>query len=462
MEKSKEVLDLLSNLNEQRESWIDKSQGAVVSEEEQAEIETISEIVGDKEKTMRFMTAILTMAATTSRLRKPLVTVQVAEQVGKGNKQDVLECWGSREEALVGLRKSEEYQIGGETKSRVTEDDIAEAPASEVFKNNPKLLGRYIKAGVIKSEDQMLYTSEVSLKTLLRLSSAKQGETTASMVSETILKGEDPRAQNFNSKISKPDQASNRAIQREINSISGSVDKLSSKVQIKTKDGVITENSLKTYANSLVSHLERNKTFKEIKENVDLSELKEYIKAMKASDPKMTDKKFEDKIKDKLFKMTTLSKIETMAAKGEKENRKAALYALSVFNVAGGSARNSTVFQVDALDEMASYVSPQNGEMQSALDSIKAKDGRWNFQPSKGSLTFSYASDPNRTISVTYKDGKWIAYRSATSIKNASTRNASMGQEESREDAATVLDDLFKLTEALDIIKEKVRILNTQ
>ena len=369
---------------------------------------------------------------------------------------------GIREEALVGLRKSEEYQIGGKTKSRVTEGDIAEAPASEVFKNNPELLGKYIKAGVIKSEDQMLYSSEVSLKTLLRLSSAKQGETTAKKVSETILKGEDPRAQNFNSKISKPDQASNRAIQREINSISDSVDKLSSKVQIKTKDGVITENSLKTYANSLVSHLQKNKTFEEIKENVDLSELKGYIKAMKTSDPKMTDKKFEAKIKDKLFKMTTLSKIETMAAKGEKENRKAALYALSVFNVAGGSARNNTVFQVDALDEMASYVSTQNGEMQSALDSIKAKDGRWNFQPSKGSLTFSYASDPNRTISVTYKDGKWIAYRSATSIKNASTRNASMGQEESREDAATVLDDLFKLTEALDIIKEKVRILNTQ
>lgn len=461
LEKSREVLDLLSNLNEQRESWIDKSQGAVVSEEEQAEVEAISEIVGDKEKTTRFMNAILTMAATTSRLRKPLVTVQVAEQVGQGDKQDVLECWGSREEALAGLRKSEEYEIDGETRSRVSEGDIAEVPASEVFKNNPELLDKYLKAGVIKSKDQMLYASEVSLKTLLRLSSAKQGETTAGMVSGTLMKGEDPRALNFNSKISKADQASIRGIQREVNSISDSIKDLSSKVQIKTKDGIITENSLEIYADSLISHLEKNKTFDEIKENVDLSELREYITAMKAGDPKMTDKKFEAKVKDKLFKMTTLSKIETMAGKGEKENRKAALYALAVFNVAGGSARDSTVFQVDVLDEMASYVSTQNGEMQSALDSIKAKDGRWNFQPSKGSLTFSYADDPNRTISVTYKDGKWISYRSATSIKNASTRNAAIGQDKNRQDSATVLDVLFKLTEALGIIKEKVRILDT-
>jgi hypothetical protein len=348
------------------------------------------------------------------------------------------------------------------TRSRVSEGDIAEVPASEVFKNNPELLDKYLKAGVIKSKDQMLYASEVSLKTLLRLSSAKQGETTAGMVSGTLMKGEDPRALNFNSKISKADQASIRGIQREVNSISDSIKDLSSKVQIKTKDGIITENSLEIYADSLISHLEKNKTFDEIKENVDLSELREYITAMKAGDPKMTDKKFEAKVKDKLFKMTTLSKIETMAGKGEKENRKAALYALAVFNVAGGSARDSTVFQVDVLDEMASYVSTQNGEMQSALDSIKAKDGRWNFQPSKGSLTFSYADDPNRTISVTYKDGKWISYRSATSIKNASTRNAAIGQDKNRQDSATVLDVLFKLTEALGFIKEKVRVLDTK
>ena len=460
LERSKEVLDLLGNLNEQRESWIDKSQGAVVSEEEQAELEAISEIVGDKDRTMRFMTAILSMAATTSRLRKPMVTVQVAEQVGKGDKQDVLECWGSREEALAGLRKSEEYEIDGEVRSRVTEGDIAEVPASEVFKNNPELLDKYIKAGVIKSKDQMLYASEVSLKTLLRLSSAKQGETTANKVSETIVEGEDPRALNFNEKISKADQASVRGIQRDVNSISNSVNELSSKVQVKTKDGVITENSLKTYADSIVSHLKKNKNFKEIKDNVDLSELVAYIEDMKAGDPKLTDKKFEAKIKDKLFKMTTLSKIETMAAKGEKDNRKAALYALAVFNVAGGSSRDSTVFQVDVLDEMASYVSTQNGEMQSALDSIKAKDGRWNFQPSKGSLTFSYADNPNRSISVTYKDGRWIAYRSATSIKNASTRNAAIGQKESKKESVEIINALSKLTEALGIIKEKVRVLD--
>jgi hypothetical protein len=467
LERSKEVLDLLGNLNEQRESWIDKSQGAVVSEEAQAELEAISEIVGDKEKTMRFMTAILTMAATTSKLRDPLVTVQVAEQVGGGDKQDVLECWGSREEALAGLRKSEEYEVDGETKSRVTEEDISEAPASEIFKNNPELLDKYIKAGVIKSKDQMLYASEVSLKTLLRLSSAKQGETTGKQASNTIIRGEnargepDARAENFNKKISGKDQASIRKIQREVESVEKSVNDLSLKVQVQTEDGVVTQNSLNTYAEEVVSHIVKNSSFDDIKENVDVGELQEYIKDMKADDPKMTDKKFQAKVRDKIFKMTTFAKIENMAAKGGSDERKAALHALALFNVAGGSARDNTVFQVDTLDEMASYVSTQNGEMQSALDSIKSGDGRWKFQPSKGSLTFSYADDPNRTISVTHKDGKWVAYRSATSIRNASTRNAALGQEESKKESVEVINVLSKLTEALGIIKEKVRVLDT-
>ena len=466
LERSKEVLDLLGNLNEQRESWIDKSQGAVVSEEEQAELEAISEIVGDKEKTMRFMTAILTMAATTSKLRDPLVTVQVAEQVGGGDKQDVLECWGSREEALKGLRKSEEYEVDGETRSRVTEEDIAEAPASEVFKNNPELLDKYIKAGVIKSKDQMLYTSEVSLKTLLRLSSAKQGETTGQQASNTIIDGlnargePDARAENFNRKIPPKDQASIRQVQRGVKRVAKLVGELSSKVNVRTENGVITQNSLNSYAETLVDHIVKNSTFDEVKDNVDLAELQEYIESMKSNDPKMTDKKFEAKVKDKIFKMTAFSRIEKMAAQGGDSERKAALHALALFNVAGGSARDNTVFQVDALDEMASYVSTQNGEMQSALDSIKSGDGRWKFQPSKGSLTFSYADDPNRTISVTYKDGKWIAYRSATSIKNASNRNKAIGQEEDRQDSSTIWNALSTLQEALGIIKEKVRVLD--
>tara|TARA_R100001443_G_scaffold116519_1_gene137154 strand:+ start:689 stop:3268 length:2580 start_codon:yes stop_codon:yes gene_type:complete len=464
----KNVYAQMRKLSEERESWLEKAQGAVVSEEEQAQIEMLSRITEVPEK---FILAMFSTAVTTAKVRQPLLAVQVAEQTGSGEKQDVLECWASRDKALKALRKSEEFEVDGETRSRLSEDSVVEATVEDIFKNKPDLLERYIKAGVVKP-GQSLFVSEISLKTLLSLSSAKKGETTRNSVSKSLSDptASDPRASNFFNQF---DPAGNikpsdvRGVQEVADKISDAVESLSAKVKI----GNITENSVKMYATALLKNLQKNRTFKELNED-DYRTLEEDIK--KFAEGKDADKNFVKKVKEKLFKMTLFNNL-TLKAQGQdsrtgrpnKTSRVAAMYALAVLNQAGGSARNGTVFQVDALDELASYISTQNGEMLSVLDSIQANDGKWEFDPSQGSLTFKRSDDPNRTISVTLKGGKWIAYRSATSLRNASTRKSSKdannqlsGGEESKKESATVIDVLSKLTEALGIIKEKVRIIN--
>ena len=464
----KSVYSQIRNLSEERETWLEKAQGAVVSEEEQAQFEMLSEMADVPEK---FIRAIFSTAITTAKVRQPLLAVQVAEQTGSGEKQDVLECWSSREKALKALRKSEEFEVDGETRSRLSEDSVVEVTVEDIFKNKPDLLKRYIKAGVVKP-GQSLFVSEISLKTLLSLSSAKKGETTRNSVSESLSDptASDPRASNFFNQF---DPAGNikpsdvRDVQEVADKISDAVEKLSAKVKI----GDITENSVKMYATALLKNLQKNRTFKELNED-DYRTLEEDIK--KFAEGKDADKNFVKKVKEKLFKMTLFNNL-TLKAQGQdsrtgrpnKNSRVAAMYALAVYNQAGGSARNGTVFQVDALDELASYISTQNGEMLSVLDSIQANDGKWEFDPSQGSLTFRRSDDPNRTISVTLKGGKWVAHRSATSIRKASTRKSSKdvnnqlsGEEESKKESATVVDVLSKLTEALGIIKEKVRILD--
>ena len=464
----KSVYSQIRNLSEERETWLEKAQGAVVSEEEQAQFEMLSEMADVPEK---FIRAIFSTAITTAKVRQPLLAVQVAEQTGSGEKQDVLECWSSREKALKALRKSEEFEVDGETRSRLSEDSVVEVTVEDIFKNKPDLLKRYIKAGVVKP-GQSLFVSEISLKTLLSLSSAKKGETTRNSVSESLSDptASDPRASNFFNQF---DPAGNikpsdvRDVQEVADKISDAVEKLSAKVKI----GDITENSVKMYATALLKNLQKNRTFKELNED-DYRTLEEDIK--KFAEGRDADKNFVKKVKEKLFKMTLFNNL-TLKAQGQdsrtgrpnKNSRVAAMYALAVYNQAGGSARNGTVFQVDALDELASYISTQNGEMLSVLDSIQANDGKWEFDPSQGSLTFRRSDDPNRTISVTLKGGKWVAHRSATSIRKASTRKSSKdvsnqlsGEEESKKESATLVDVLSKLTEALGIVKEKVRILD--
>ena len=466
----KSVYSQMRSLSEERETWLEKAQGAVVSEEEQAQFEMLSEITQVPEK---FIRAMFSTAITTAKVRKPLLAVQVAEQTGSGEKQDVLECWASRDKALKALRKSEEFEVEGETRSRLSEDSVVEATVEDIFKNKPDLLKRYIKAGIVKP-GQSLFVSEISLKTLLSLSSAKKGETTRKSVSDSLSDptASDPRASNFFNQFDpvgeiKPSDV--RGIQQVSDKISSAVEKLPAIAKVSNKGVKVTENAVSTFAKALMKNLQTNKNFKELNDD-DYLTLQEDIQ--KFAEGKDADKNFVSKVKEKLFKMTLFNNL-TLKAQGKdrrtgkpnKSSRTAAMYALAVLNQAGGSARNGTVFQVDALDELASYISTQNGEILSVLDSIQKNDGKWEFDPSQGSLTFKRTDDPNRKISVTLKGGKWIAYRSATSLRSASTRKSSRdvantlsGVEE--QDRNVIMNALGRLQEALGIIQEKVRVID--
>lgn len=457
----KEVYESLESLDEAREDWIARAQNSIPTEEEQAALEIMNSISGDPEKKKRFVAAIFATAASTVRLRKPLVSVQVGQQVGGGQKQDVLECWSTPEEALKGLRSSESFEVDGQQQSRLTEDNVIPMKASEIFVDDPDLLKRYIKANIIKDKDQTLYVSEISLKTLLSLSAAKKGETTPEAVAGPIRDPNttDGRAVNFFSKVSPELHKGIRDIQSQSDAILEGVTKLQTKVKVGKSD----VNSLEVYTNSVIDYLRKNKTFKDIANDEDLKDLEDYISKIKE---RPDDPKFQAKVKDKLFKITLQTRITNLANGSPKQAKAAALYSLAVFNQAGGSRSDGTIFQVDALDELASYISTQNGEMNSALDSILSGDGKWEFSPSKGSLKFVRSNDPNRTILVKYDKGKWFAYRSATSIRAASTRKdaraiASKISGESKKEESLMWQTLDKLQEALGVLKEKVIVMDT-
>jgi hypothetical protein len=464
----KEVYNLLNSLSEERETWIEKAQSALVSTQEQAAIEMLSTFTGNAEKTKRFMKAMFGMAATTYKQRKPKFAIQVADEVGKGNKQDVLECWDSPEKALEALQKSEGYSDDEGEKSRLTLDEIKESglTASEIFGDKRKdLLNKYIKAGIIKNKDQVFYSSEISLKTLLSLSSAKQGETTARDVSNSILKG-DPRFDNLTKGMASNLIKGVQVEQVNADKLLKSVKKLTTRVKV---EGTVT-NPLKTYANGVLDFVRENSQYDSLNQ-ADYEDLSKYVQEM-SSEHKLGSDSFIKKVQQKLFKVTLFSRLNAQAqatkANGlpTQKAKQAMLYSLAVLNQAGGSARDNTIFQVDVLDRLTSYVSTQNGEIKSVLESLLNDEGRWDFQGSTGSLTFSYAGDSNnpenknRKVSVTYKDGKWIAYRSATSVRDASTATKSKDLEE--QDSNLIWGALGKLQEALGIIKEKVKILNVK
>ena len=129
---------------------------------------------------------------------------------------------------------------------------------------------------------------------------------------------------------------------------------------------------------------------------------------------------------------------------------------------------------MDVLNELKSFVSTQNGELNAAMDSIMNGDGKWEFQGTGGSLVMyrtgsrQETGGPNRRLTLTYKDGTYFLERSQTSISFASNEfSASDAASKAlspdiRKDEDLILDALGKLTEALGVIKEKVRVLDTK
>ena len=529
-----EVLHEIGRLGEEREKWIFAAQGALVNQEEQAFIESLG-FFDDTEKTKRFVRAILHMSKTTYKLRRPLLVVKVADEVGKGNKQDVLECWGSRDEALAGLQRSEKYGGG---KSKITKNMIGERKVSDIFKGKEDLLEQYRAAKILErpvagQPEQMLYSAEISLKTLLSISSAKQGETTQNDISNSIHElGDvaDPRWANLiggrkdkvngvegpthRDPLAANDVAGIKSLQKLSDGIKRSIDALKFKTTIRPEKGeAISVDSLKIYAEALIKSFEKNSKYRDILGDKDHQTLTAYIKNMQGTG-KLTSEDFETRVREKLFKMTLFTTLNKKAKPVTKDNKptkdaqQAMLYSLALYNQAGGASRDGTLLQVDDLSNLISYVSTQNGEMWEVLKSIRAGDGKWAFEASHGSLTFSRVNDAtdediaeakelvekaktdderkaatndlarlvrwqknpqssNRSIKVTYEDGKWLAHRSATSVKKASNAikfdvPEDLEEQEKSKKESTLGGIMDTLLEVIGALKGKISVRDLQ
>jgi len=473
--------EMIRSLNAERETWLDRAQEEVPTTEEVAGIQTLSEFVEDPDKREYYAKALFIMSRVTTSIRKPLVAVQVAEQVGEGDKQDVLECWDSPEKALEGLRRAESFNDGGD--SKITEDDIVGATVEEIYSNRPDELKALIKAGILK-EGQILYSSEVSLKSQLSRGPAKMGQGGHQRTTESLLEtGDqpDPRSTRFYDRLNDPSHKENiQSLHRTAESIKNAADSLNIQTLVRTQDGVVSQESMRTAVDSIIDHVTRNSTFSELNNDTEIASLRDDLESLISGDPSISTESFQAKVKDKIYRKTLFTKVTNRALETKadgtptKKAKSARLYAMALMNQAGGSKNDNTIFQVDVLNELKSFVSTQNGELNAAMDSIMNGDGKWEFQGTGGSLVMyrtgsrQETGGPNRRLTLTYKDGKYFLERSQTSISFASNEfSASDAASKAlspdiRKDEDLILDVLGKLTEALGVIKEKVRVLDTK
>ena len=138
-------------------------------------------------------------------------------------------------------------------------------------------------------------------------------------------------------------------------------------------------------------------------------------------------------------------------------NKAVQIYALGLNYAAGASYSNNTVLQTNMLNEGISYTTTQNKAYQEIANSIKRDDGSWELKITQSGLSFTRAENKKSSISLGMVRGN-LQSRKSDTLTREGKKIRFLG---SRQDASVVWDALGRLQEALGIIKEKVRVLDT-
>ncbi len=442
--KQKEIIVKLNkgirSLKESTESWMAQAKESAVSEEDQSSYEQLQSLFDDEGKNM---IALYHVAAMSNKIRRPDISLRVGEQVGLGNKQDSFEMWKDRKAGNAALKRS-----------GVEGAKMIPVIASKVFEGREDDLKDYIAMGMLDSPEDTLFISDVSYKTLIGDYSASLGMSTDNNTDSFMKKGYPLATQFFNKAGLNKDpglRSEVDQIHREQKDIRKSVEELSTNFMTRIGDKNVKMDAVENSLTAAIDSMRINQDYATFSKGDGKSLVAMGAKYGKIKDPKRKEKMAQE-IKDKLKKIMIMnhlgSKSETKAGK---------IYAVGLSYMAGASVRDNTVFQVNRLDEMRSYISRQNSEFDSILESIGNEDGVWNLNVGKG-FSFSHSDDYRRSISTSLDNSGWKTGRSATSIKTQSKSFDILENTPSPKKESTLDSMMDTLLEVFTVLKEKMKV----
>jgi hypothetical protein len=442
--KQKEIIVGLNkgirSLKESTETWMAQAKEAAVSEDDQSAYEQLQSLFADGGKNM---IALYHVAAMSNKIRRPDISLRVGEQVGFGNKQDSFEMWKDRKAGNDALKRS-----GAKGAKMIG------LPASKIFEGREDDLKSYISMGMIDSPNEPLFISDVSYKTLIGDYSASLGMSTDNNTDSFMKKGY-PLASQFFNKAGLNKDAKLRSEVDQIHSeqmdIRRSVEELSTNFMTRIGDKNVRMDGVENSLNAAIDSMRSNQDYATFSKGDGKSLVDMGAKYGKMKDGPRKEKKAQE-IKDKLKKIMLMNHL------GSKEETKAGkTYAVGLAYMAGASVRDNTLFQVNRLDEMRSYISRQNSEFDSILESINNDDGVWNLKVGKG-FSFSHSDDYRRSINTIIDKAGWKTGRSATSIKTQSKSFDILENTPAPKVESTLDSMMDTLLEVFGVLKEKMKV----
>lgn len=463
------LVQRMVKLDESVETWLTDSERATYSVDDAADAQLMVDIVkGDP----RLVRAIWYANSVSNELRKPLLSIRVGGDVGAGKKADNVEIFDSKEAAMAARDA---------TFSRGNRPELVKRKASDIFRNNPEELRNYIAAGKIESADQELYLTDISLKSIIADGPTKYGQTTPRSFMD-FLRGRKPQDKFFRlfkgkmkDIFSNPESnAEFERIGNEQQEIIDSVEKLKFNASVVGSDGKsLSVDALGTALDSMMEKVTLNSTFKELANNKDYKSIKALQTKYNSTKNPEAKAALESEIKKKLttfmLKKHTQENVKGIVddpnASVDKKRGALAFAAAMAFKT-GAADSDSVVMQKNHLKRGKSYYSTQNKNFNAIIDSIKKfpdiKDGDFEITAGAGvKFVKKGKGNSGKSVNTSFDpDGNLISTQSWSLTEDSSDIHDFAPEVES-ENSSTLMQALSKLHEALGIIKEKVKVLDT-
>jgi hypothetical protein len=455
IEMERDIRSDILSLNRAKETWLDLAENTAIPEESQAEFDYIQSVLQDQG---RLIIAMATVARASSDERNPDFVFQAGAVVGGGRKQDSVEMWTDLKAAKAAFKKS--TGTVPKLKGVRAEDVYKQFGEEEKFKE-------LLDAGLIE-KDTKVYVTEVSYKNLFRAADGTSGGTNLGGGRDSdidlFMSGRGDSAELFSTftdaaQMTDDEKLEFDDIHQQQMKIRNQLDSLSNNILTDVDGEEVTVDALSNLVDSVLDNTQTNFTYTEANRSQFRTRLLRFVDDYKNASPDARPN-LEKQMKKELLGSMLMSNL-----RANKDSKAAQFYALALMYKGGGSRNKNTLLQVNNLNTGVSYVSTQNHQFEQIAKSIReGGDGGFNFNVRGKAFSFNKKEDKNASVRLEWNsdDRKWDCFESETMTTKYAQTSRTMFNPEERQDASLVWNALGKLQEALGIIKEKVRVLDTQ
>lgn len=429
----------IRSLIENRETWLRTARDAAIPLESQAEFDKLMSLLEDNGRNIQ---ASFHVASVSNKERLPDLSVRSGDVTKKGRKQDSVEIWYEEDAAAKAL---------GQKK-------LESVDAKDLFDslNKTDYYNELVDAGFL-TPGQQVYVGEISYKNYIANAATVMGSFSDNNTGVFMSgRGQNPVWKTFTKQLGTTMtqyRSEFDAIHKEQMQIRKEIDSLSNNIEAKIDGKKVTVKALNTVIDATLENIQKNSTFTDMQRNELFKKLSELATKYKNAKTSKQKKGIESQMKATLLMPSLMGNLKQ---KGP-YNKAVQIYALGLNYAAGASYSNNTVLQTNMLNEGISYTTTQNKAYQEIANSIKRDDGSWELKITQSGLSFTRAENKKSSISLGMVRGN-LQSRKSDTLTREGKKIRFLG---SRQDASVVWDALGRLQEALGIIKEKVRVLDT-